>query len=155
MNSCNRSAEAVEYLLGLMEPALTASFLQHASECEACSHALETEKKIETALSKSYDLPEGLLDRVKAAIDMLERPPQKWLKLKLAIVACGSSGLLYGLWRVIGGNQAGFVAGDQLQQMTQFTARLFGSSAAGLMGLAFGLFLTLATVLALVIYSEK
>lgn len=149
MSSCSRSAEAVEYLLGLMDPALAESFLRHVEGCPACAAALEAERMIEAGLSCSYEVPEGLVERIGSSIDLLERPPKKWFALRLLGIAGFSSTALFALWNVTISSGRGLLAEDAFQQFTQSTARVLDSGTFTLLGLAFGICLTLATILAL------
>lgn len=149
MNSCSRSAEAAEYLLGLMDGPTESSFLRHVEGCPECARALEAEKDIDSCLADSYEVPDGLLERIGTSIDLLEKPSGRLARARILGIACASSAALFGLWSLATSSGRAVVSGDRFHDVIQSVARIVDSGAVGLLGLGFGIVLTVATMLAL------
>ncbi|HRY62118.1 MAG TPA: hypothetical protein P5266_07935 [Candidatus Fermentibacter sp.] len=146
MSSCSRSAEAVEYLLGLLDPPMAASFLEHCAGCPECTEALEAEKLIEQGLAGSYGIPGGLLDRIDASIDLLDKPSGRFT-IQRAVAASGAAAaVLFGAWRLLASSGRSLLAGDGFHQVAQAAARAMEPGSVWIAAIAFGIVLTTVTM---------
>jgi hypothetical protein len=146
MSSCSRSAEAAEYLLGLLDPPMAGSFLEHCAGCPECTKALEAEKLIDESLAGSYAIPDGLLARIDASIDLLEKPSGRWATLRVFAAAGASAAVLFGAWRMLASSGRSLLAGDGFHQVAQSAARAMDPGSVWIAGIALGLVLTTATM---------
>lgn len=146
MSSCSRSAEAVEYLLGLLDPPMAASFVEHCAGCPDCSRVLEAERMIDKGLAGSYEVPAGLLERIGSSIDLLEKPAGRWSILRVAAASGAAAAVLFGAWRILASSGRSLLSGDGFQQVAQAAARAMEPGSVWVAGIAFGLVLTTATM---------
>lgn len=146
MSSCRRSAEAVEYLLGLLDPPMAASFLEHCAGCPECTRALEAEEMIEQGLTGSYGIPDGLLARIGSSIDLLEKPSGRRATLGVMAAAGAAAAALFGAWSMLTSSGRSLLSGDGFQQVAQAAARAMDPGSVWIAGIAFGLVLTTATM---------
>jgi anti-sigma factor (TIGR02949 family) len=143
MSSCSRSAEVLEYMLGLMPPELAASFEEHMRECADCLREFEAEKAIEQGLSSSCTAPEGLAARIGTAVELVSwRKRRSRLDPRIAGIAAACSIAVLTVLRAAGVSFSGVVPVEILQEVTQAGARMIDLAGANLPTIATGLVLT-------------
>ncbi|NLP06102.1 hypothetical protein GX411_09160 [Candidatus Fermentibacteria bacterium] len=136
MSSCSRSAEALEFLLGLKGAEEADEYGRHADSCPDCAAALAREREIDDRLKASMAAPEILEARIEAALNLLRKTPGAWaFRLRVTGLAAAGAAALLALSRLGTGLVTGLVPRDTLQGAVQAVARFLDTAGSGSMTL--------------------